>query len=810
MKAVMGKFKGFDFKQFAIDHGEKVGLGVVVLIAVGALVGTQWAGFDKTTPEELVSQVSKARVDIDSSDWPDEERQQFLVESNLKQEAEGLFQPIDITDYRYSTPMSFALYQAVEKSKEPQWLKPRDIIADSGHVVLALRAGDSGLAPSLTDDGSGEESPDDEPSPLDDEFAPRRGGAGAGFGSGADPAGGLGPGGFGPGGFGAGPGGIGAGGAPGGFGPTPGGFGAGAAPGGIGAGPGGIGAGPGGIGAGPGGFGPDGLAPGIGGIGGDYGSGDMMGGYGMFGDNEMAGSRETSRGANYVAVRAVIPLKDQAAEIRNALSLPNTIPMADLVDVLGFELERKRAVAGTDPWVGDWEKVDLQVAEDILTQASGWENEVVEFGVTDSVVTMPLPSRVIGYWGKHASHPAVDNFELSPEEQEIQEKRIEKLMKKYQEMLGNRVEPVQKAGFASMMADIRKVRNQVMQSSGGTDFMQQLDSELEDEASESGLSKRSLKDTTATGHLLLFRYFDFDVEPGNAYIYRLRLTLRNPNFGRPLEMLVNPDSAKGQTRTTDWTVLPRPAIVSEDTQYFLTRINQRSEAASMKVYQWHEEVGTLVDSELEMQLGEFIGGKARADVLRPAENLFETEDVRFASQNLLVDTSLSPRLQTDLHPELQLNKIRGQGGLVDSALVMDKNGDLKVIDPVTSLAAARTAESRVEAQAKSFEYLKEMATAADTGLGSLLGSGSGDEGDMMGGSGIPGSNRRGGNSRRRRGGKANSMDDYFNGMGDGMGGGYGSGGAYPGGGMGGYGSGGAYPGGSGPGGGIPGGRKGGR
>ena len=46
------------------------------------------------------------------------------------------------------------------------------------------------------------------------------------------------------------------------------------------------------------------------------------------------------------------------------------------------------------------------------------------------------------------------------------------------------------------------------------------------------------------GRLLLFRYFDFSIEPGNAYRYRVKLKMRNPNYLRGYDEVVDQSVAE--------------------------------------------------------------------------------------------------------------------------------------------------------------------------------------------------------------------------------------------------------------------------
>ena len=50
----------------------------------------------------------------------------------------------------------------------------------------------------------------------------------------------------------------------------------------------------------------------------------------------------------------------------------------------------------------------------------------------------------------------------------------------------------------------------------------------------------------------LYRFFDFSVQAGKSYRYRVRLMLANPNFGLSTTELADPKLASDEYRTTDW------------------------------------------------------------------------------------------------------------------------------------------------------------------------------------------------------------------------------------------------------------------
>ena len=79
-----------------------------------------------------------------------------------------------------------------------------------------------------------------------------------------------------------------------------------------------------------------------------------------------------------------------------------------------------------------------------------------------------------------------------------------------------------------------------MGSGSGSNFM----------GAVTAMGNQMQKPDTRLSKYLLFRYFDFTVTPGNSYRYRVRLVLRNPNYKRPVEELVDASVAEGELRMT--------------------------------------------------------------------------------------------------------------------------------------------------------------------------------------------------------------------------------------------------------------------
>jgi hypothetical protein len=76
----------------------------------------------------------------------------------------------------------------------------------------------------------------------------------------------------------------------------------------------------------------------------------------------------------------------------------------------------------------------------------------------------------------------------------------------------------------------------------------------------------------------LFRFVDLDVEPGHAYQYRVRMLLRNPNFGLEAQVLAKPETASVVYRPTPWSEKSAAAFVPRHTRVLAGSIDRPKKA----------------------------------------------------------------------------------------------------------------------------------------------------------------------------------------------------------------------------------------
>ena len=94
MKISAASLKNIDYKQAAIDHGEKVFIAFLGLFVLFALATTNWIPYQRT-PQQLSILAEKSDEAVSNSQWPDQQRDKFAAMSPLRPEVVKMISPID-------------------------------------------------------------------------------------------------------------------------------------------------------------------------------------------------------------------------------------------------------------------------------------------------------------------------------------------------------------------------------------------------------------------------------------------------------------------------------------------------------------------------------------------------------------------------------------------------------------------------------------------------------------------------------------------------------------------------------------------
>jgi hypothetical protein len=340
-------------------------------------------------------------------------------------------------------------------------------------------------------------------------------------------------------------------------------------------------------------------------------------------------------------------------------------------------------------------------------------------------------------WGKHATHPDIESFSLTPEQMENEMKYQVALVTKMTEqqalLQGNQLaqQGPKVRGWADHAYDSRQMAAELYGSEtsyseeyesydasmgaegiygnfgGGPQendakfqkLVKDLQGVVDKDQKDKALAEYIKTRVTAVGNLLLFRYVDFAVEPGKTYRYRARLELENPNFGERVADAAAPSVVEGETRVCGWSNITPPVTVAQDTYYFVHRIDPRRNLAEMDFYQYDSALGTIVSNvepdppedenttaipRLAVGFGEPIGGSMEVWELSPGSYTFAKDEIDGAESP--DDDDEDPRGYQFNTGDLLVCGLEdydlSRTEHPDLAIPREKNSDLQLVDAV--------------------------------------------------------------------------------------------------------------------------------
>lgn len=671
-------------KTLALKHGEKMVAGLFGLIGLMALTSASWSP-NRQSPLALQKMTADKTAKIEQNQWPEEDQKEFDeipdVESLVRDNSNILTRAENFT----IGSMNPSILRLREKRSAVTVVPPEDGRAVAVVFPLAMPPDEEDADADDATDESGEEKEDEvlsEDEELQKLFEKKYGKAGG--------AGGM-------------------------------------AAGGMGMGMGGMGmSGPGdGLtgmtgdmgGMGMAGMGMSGPGDGLVGMGGDAG---MSGGYGMGGDGGYGGYggsdlsgygpgmmsvKKNIRVSAGVAVNMVVDLKKQRDILRNALHLSAGYQEAQAyIQYLDLSVERRQKDTETNQF-GDWVEVTSEDLGEILEDSFGIDRDIVSPAVTRNTITMPLPRRAAGQWlPQEASHPRVENFELSPEEKELIDKYNQQVKTKMEQAKLDIPEEVKPAGFSQFTqtaTDVGSMYGGPGMGGYGMEMMTGMEGGnygsgggaaydyggLESAMGGEGLSaeqKALLDETKATAdhRLLLVRFMDFTIERGHTYEYRVRLVMKNPNYRHPLDELNDPGLSTEPSLVSDWSEPTPPVFVPLSHRIYLTDVRGRSgspEKISATIYTDTAETGMPVMGGVDSLMGLPLAGRQTLDVVDLTSEELKLKEVTLATDELLAAAEETGRISSSEHREIKQAIDSNRGRVVPAQVcVVDSNGDLKL------------------------------------------------------------------------------------------------------------------------------------
>jgi hypothetical protein len=681
------RLKNLDYKQILIDHGEKFGMTLIALIAAWALLGTNWKQF-AGSPTGLVADAEKAKETIASRPWPAEEQKRIQTGGDLLVKVKDLLTPI--TSNLRLIGFYHPLHPEKRRITRPRFFAVEDLIADSGWANLQMSDNVKPLNEGFVkkpkkDDQKEKDKKKDKKTPakkdkdnekvVPPELRPKNSVGGRGSLSKMALARGR----------------------------------------------------------------DKGDKPFRKGRG--SAAGDATDDADAVAATTVAPKHVTvGHGYHFVAIRGVFPLQKEVQElirVRGDAATANVRQVQDQIDLDYFILERQTKKSGSDPWSGTWERVDTDFAIELLrNEINNTVPETMADGIINSAICMPLPERIVGDWDKCATHPKVEKFKLSDEEVEEQVEFQERLIEKLHDEEEKKRGPSHKT-FGDVTRDMHYLRTRAAQTGigqfvGTTSIQDQIVEDMSHGKSNPDEIKKQLREfidktSSALNHYLLFRFLDLTVEPGQEYRYRVKLVLENPFHNVPVADVEDPSLTIPDRVETEYSEPTQPVVVKDDAEFFLTHVDPKVgksslATAKLDLYEWFKSTGTCVNKSMLTQLGEFIGKKGDAFVLRPAEDTFEMETVPFGTNDALVDVAPGFSLDPTLHDDI-LKEISGPASkkatVPSQAVIVKGDGSLaRLDDGIEQKKEQQNVKEYFGAQNQPYEKLREPKDE-DEGLGSL-------------------------------------------------------------------------------------------
>ena len=354
---------------------------------------------------------------------------------------------------------------------------------------------------------------------------------------------------------------------------------------------------------------------------------------------------------NFASVTALVMHEQMVQNYVESLDgAPDFNPDRDSPNYLGFEVQRADVTTVKDlNLLGDrdWKTMPKLSGDEYTAMTEKWPGTADETALADytsDLLTMTIPPILLSRYNELVDHPKIPQKAPKSAAGGSGGGGMGGYDSSYADSMSS-------SDYGDAYAD--SLRSQNQQTAGP--FI------TEDVIDEAPLSK-ALKLTTYK----LLRFFDFEVQPGRTYVYRVRLMLEDPNYPRnsalqPATSTMKPDTvirvqdlqaadrrsdAKTRTSklTTGWSAVSPPISVPSRSRLFASSVGKRTlPLSATAVYaEWDPSLATAVPEMAEVSRGSVLGGKANIefglDVIDPLTKQVKLlKDYRFFNTVVVAD-----------------------------------------------------------------------------------------------------------------------------------------------------------------------------
>jgi hypothetical protein len=325
---------------------------------------------------------------------------------------------------------------------------------------------------------------------------------------------------------------------------------------------------------------------------------------------------EQIRGQRWIVLTALVPFAKQEAAYNDTFRLADGYnQQTDYPTYLGYWVERVEVTGGDDE-KPDWSKATKFISsKETASAIEQWsqqtrDNEIVAPQYIEQRLVFPLGPLVNRLWDANVAHEPKIPVQKASDRGMGGDMRGAGLGGGVRPGAGRMPGPM--GAMPGPMGGERMGAGRMPGVMGARDG--QPDTEgTEFGAEENAATRRDRADAAEEAvqdnrapEYHLFRFFDFHVEPGKRYVYRVRLGLQNPNYGLKAPLLAKADLAAKKIIETPWSD-PSPAVsVLRDTQVLLASVKpSRGEpSAEIIITTWLQRKGVEVYKDFTVTRGQ--------------------------------------------------------------------------------------------------------------------------------------------------------------------------------------------------------------
>lgn len=344
-------------------------------------------------------------------------------------------------------------------------------------------------------------------------------------------------------------------------------------------------------------------------------------GYGAFSSKNGNAKQGAAKGFRWVVLTGLFQAAKQetlyAEKFRNSGTGKRNTDVPTLYiyqDRMPFLVQRRDVTDSVPEGDQGWETLPMLKLLEIERQLSSSSREVVDDGYVQDGLTRPLPPLLAGTWEDDESVAHKPEIKLASASETAAEPEAAPTAEPVE------AEPVKDKKDAPLFGPAEGAP------------------EKEPKKADEKVAKKD----EGPEPVRLFRFFDYTVEAGRRYQYRVQLALHNPNYGLREIHLSSPNFGKDPYKLSQWSEPTRPIAIPRDNDVLAGPVKPTrgvsEPVANVILHQWDPETGLTALERFELMRGQLANYDAmKVPVDDPTGNNEEPLEISFQTDTVLLD-----------------------------------------------------------------------------------------------------------------------------------------------------------------------------